>query len=300
MNPLLKANSLPDSIADFRSTTKVRQPLVSIIVRTHQGRQGFLEECLNSLAEQTYAELEIIIVEDGGDESEPLAKAFAAASGRRLNYLSVPRQGRSRAGNLGLNAARGELLGFLDDDDQFLSEHVAVLVGALRERPEAAAACSLAYEVPTRVVSREPLAYTEAGRYVVHRRPFAPADLLARNFLPIQAVLFRRELFERLGGFSETLEMLEDWDLWIRYLVPACFVHVPQVTSLHRVPADAAEALARYRRMQKYRPRFAALHGNQIAGRESWFRRLGQKAISSAALFRLYWALRRRYYSLWA
>jgi hypothetical protein len=276
----------------------VGQPLVSIIVRTHHGRRGFLEECLHSLARQTYTELEVVVVEDGGDESQILAQDFAADSGRRLNYLSSPRQGRSRAGNVGLAAARGELLGFLDDDDQFLPDHVALLVRALSERPQAAAAYSLAYEVPTRVVSREPLAYAEAGRYVVHRRPFAPADLLARNLLPIQAVLFRRELFERLGGFSESLEVLEDWDLWIRYLVPESLVHVPQVTSLHRVPGDADEALRRYRQMQEYRPQFTARHADQLAARLSWFQRLGQEASSNRMLFRLYWALRRRYFGL--
>jgi GT2 family glycosyltransferase len=196
-----------------------------------------------------------------------------------------------------LAAARGELLGFLDDDDQFLPEHVEALVQAFVDRPDVAAAYSLAYEVPTRVTSREPLVYVEAGRYVVHRRPFTPADLFARNFLPIQAVVFRSELFERLGGFSETLDMLEDWDLWIRYLVPESIVQVPQVTSLHRVPADAGEALRRYRKMQEYRPELAARHAGQIAVQPSWLRRSVQRMFSSSALFRLYWSLRRLYYS---
>jgi len=298
MSRLLPTHSMTAAAADRPRAAIVRQPLASIIVRTHHGRRGFLEECLHSLASQTYAELEIVVVEDGGEVSRSLAAAFAAASGRRLNYLSVPRQGRSRAGNVGLAAARGDLLGFLDDDDQFLPEHVGLLVRALVDRPEAAAAYSLAYEVPTRVLSREPLVYQEAGRYVVHRRPFAPAELLARNLLPIQAVLFRRELFERLGGFSETLEMLEDWDLWIRYLVPKCVVQVPQVTSLHRVPDDVDEALRRYRQMQQYRPQFAARHRDRTAGRPSWIDRLGHRAISSRVLFRLYRSLRRRYYSL--
>ena len=81
------------------------------------GRCGYLKSARTRSLGVVMVELEIIIVEDGGTESQPLAEAFAAASGRRLNYLAS-RQGRSRAGNVGLNAARGELLGFLDDDDQ--------------------------------------------------------------------------------------------------------------------------------------------------------------------------------------
>ncbi len=298
MSHLLTNHSTTAAAVDRRPAAIVPQPLVSIIVRTHHGRRGFLEECLHSLAVQTYAELEIVVVEDGGGESRSLAEAFVAASGRRLNYISIPRQGRSRAGNVGLAVACGDLLGFLDDDDQFLPNHVDLLARALVDQLHAAAAYSLAYEVPTRVLSRQPLAYAEAGRYVVHRRPFDPADLLARNWLPIQAVLFRRELFERLGGFSESLEMLEDWDLWIRYLVPECVAHVPQVTSLHRVPGNADEALGRYRQMQAYRPQFRARHAGRLAAPPSWLERLGQQAISNPTLFRLYWSLRRRYYSL--
>ena len=138
----------------------------------------------------------------------------------------------------------------------------------------------------------------EAGRYVVHRRPFTPGELLDRNYLPIQAVVFRRELFERLGGFSETLEMLEDWDLWIRYLVPESIVQVPQVTSLHRVPADAGEALRRYRTMQAYRPQIATRHAGAISAQPSWIRRLAQHAILNDVVFRAYWTLRKRYHSL--
>ena len=300
MNRLPKDSSaIADAMAQ-KPPTPARQPLVSIIVRTHRGRQGFLRECLQSLASQSYTDLEIVVVEDGGEESRTLAADFATASGRRLNYLSVPRQGRSRAGNVGLAAASGELLGFLDDDDQFLPEHVELLARALRDQPQAAAAYSLAYEAPTRLLNREPLAYAEAGRYVVHRRAFDPTELLARNLLPIQAVLFRRELFERLGGFSEDLEMLEDWDLWIRYLVPERVVHVPQVTSLHRVPGDADEAQRRYRRMQEYRSQLIARHAGQLSERTSWFRRLSQPVVSSSPLFRLYWSLRRQYYTLFS
>jgi hypothetical protein len=65
------------------------------------------------------------------------------------------------------------------------------------------------------------------------------------NFLPIQAVLFHRSLYERYGGFAEDMEQLEDWNLWTRYTLKDDFVLVEKTTSKYRVPASAREAAGR-------------------------------------------------------
>lgn len=272
-------------------------PLASIVVRTCRGRGELLAECLRSLAAQTYRPLEAVVVEDGSDANRSTAEAVAGQTGLRMTYRSIAKRGRCRAGNVGLAAAAGRFLGFLDDDDQFLPQHVELLAAALARQPSAPAAYGLAFEVPTRMLGREPLRYVEAGRYVVHRRAFEPSELASRNFLPIQAVLFRRELFERFGGLDESLENLEDWDLWIRYQAAGVFTCVPQVTSFHRVPARAAEALARYRQMQAYRPIFLARRKLQTDTLRPTWRTLAQKLIARRPLFDAYWNARRVYYA---
>ena len=78
-----------------------------------------------------------------------------------------------------------------------------------------------------------------------HRQPFDRLTLWHHNFLPIQAVLFHRDLYARHGGFAEDMDQLEDWNLWTRYTLDDDFVLVEKTTSKYRVPASAREAAAR-------------------------------------------------------
>jgi glycosyltransferase involved in cell wall biosynthesis len=275
---------------------------VSIVVRTCRGRREFLQESLASLFAQSYARLEIVVIEDGSDDARALMGRLAASAGRPILYRSIEKAGRCRAGNLGLSLAGGHLLGFLDDDDRVFPDHVASLVDALQRRPQSPAAYSLACEVPTQMISQEPLRYRELARYVVHRRRWLPAELAGRNFLPIQSVLFRRELFARYGGLDEQLECLEDWDLWRRYLAAGEFVHVDRVTSMHRVPADSREAHARYRRLQAYRPTFDRKWDGPpslraVEPKQGLLRRAAAKAFLHPWPFRLYWHARIWWYA---
>ncbi|HEX3659042.1 MAG TPA: glycosyltransferase [Pirellulales bacterium] len=278
------------------------RPPVSIVVRTCRGRLDFLRESLASLFAQTYSALQIVVIEDGSADAGPLVERLAASARRPILYRSIEKAGRCRAGNVGLALAGGRLLGFLDDDDRLFPGHVAGLVEALVRQPATSAAYSLACEVPTHVFSHEPLCYQEVTRYVVHRRRWQPAEMAGRNFLPIQGVLFRRELFERYGGFDERLECLEDWDLWRRYLAAGEFAHVDRVTSMHRVPADARQAHARYRQLQSYRPTLdrnwaAAMPIASAPPGPTIARRLATCIVAHAWPFRLYWHARLWWYA---
>ncbi|MBW7657732.1 hypothetical protein K1I42_10595, partial [Hydrogenophilus thermoluteolus] len=77
------------------------------------------------------------------------------------------------------------------------------------------------------------------------RQPWDYTILQDHNYLPIQSVLFTRDCFVSRGGMDETLDQLEDWELWLRYGADNHFVFVPKTTSLFRTPADQNE---RYRR----------------------------------------------------
>ena len=118
--------------------------------------------------------------------------------------------------------------------------------------PTCAAAYSAAWEIATNVRSQEPLAYEEVTHCTIYRQPFCRGMLWQRNYIPIQSILFHRQLYERHGGFDETLEVLEDWNLWTRYSIDAQFVFVDKTTSGYRVPANAAEQFERTQRFQDY------------------------------------------------
>jgi len=117
------------------------RPLVSIIVRT-KDRPELLKRALQSIAAQTYKPIEVVLVNDGGcqldvNELEGILKDIT------LNYIRLENgTGRARAGNVGIENAKGEFVGFLDDDDEYYSEHIETLA-LFPEQDD----CQIAYSV---------------------------------------------------------------------------------------------------------------------------------------------------------
>jgi GT2 family glycosyltransferase len=237
------------------------RPLVSVIVRTMQGRRGRLLEAVASIAAQTWRNVELVVVEDGSSTAADLVEGWRASGDfAAVRYQALPRGGRCLAGNAGLAMATGSLMCFLDDDDLFYGDHIETLVAELQARPELGAVYGLAYEVRTEAHSLEPWVYTDLAHSLVHRQAFNRAVLWHHNFMPIQAVLFRRELFDAYGGFDPDLEQLEDWNLWVRYSLKRDFAMVEKVTSLYRVPARADQAADRQQVLDDYYAKATAKH----------------------------------------
>jgi GT2 family glycosyltransferase len=224
-------------------------PLVSVIMRTMPGRGGKLKEAITSVASQTYSHIELVVVEDGGQDIQSAKPQIEALqqSGRihSVKYLPLSKVGRCEAGNSALEAATGQLCCFLDDDDLFYADHLEVLVNAWLSNQKLGAVYSLAYEVRTEVISEEPWVYKDVLHNLIHRQEFNRGIMWHHNYLPIQSVLFQRQLYLDYGGFDLSLENLEDWNLWVRYSLKYDFLLIPKVTSLYRVPNDVDKALQR-------------------------------------------------------
>lgn len=232
----------------FKTEDSLR-PLVSIITRTYRGRSIFLSQALQSAINQTYSNIEIIIVEDGGDSHKELIQQISNTSSANIKYANLLKIGRSAAGNAGLKMATGTYVMFLDDDDLLFSDHVEILVNSLNENKNSVAAYSLATEVGTNVTKTETsFNYTEEyfKTLPVFFQDYDYKVLSERNFIPIQSILFKRDLFLERGGFDETLDQLEDWNLWLRYGDGNTFSYVPKTTSVYRVPSDPNIKLARH------------------------------------------------------
>ena len=221
-------------------------PLVSILVRT-TGRPAWLRQALASCAGQTYANLEVVVVEDGDATSRAVVDEFS--SRLPIRYLATgARVGRARAGNIALQQASGEWLNFLDDDDLLFADHVEVLVAAVRGA-NALAAYGFAWEAATRAADPAVGSHEEVDVAPRYRQAFDRGRLWRQNYLPIQSVLFHRSLWERHGGFEEDMDQLEDWNLWTRYAADHDFVAIGKTTSKYRVPADRRAAAGRQSRL---------------------------------------------------
>lgn len=223
-------------------TQKRFKPLVSILVRTI-GRTDLLKEALTSIRNQTYKNIEIIVVEDGGRLSEEIINNDF----NDLNiifYSTGEKVGRSRAANIALNKANGEYLNFLDEDDLLFADHVEVLVNELSKSLESIA-YSVAFEVPTEYLIDQEKRNHEYR--IVFNNQFNRVKLFYQNYLPIQCVMFRKELVRDKIYFDESMDALEDWDFWTRLALENDFFYVDKTTSLYRVPFHPVELQTRQR-----------------------------------------------------
>lgn len=203
------------------------EPLVSVIVCVYNG-QEFLGAALDSVFAQTHASFELIAVDDGStDGSAAVLSRYADA---RLRVLHQENRGAVMALDLGLQAARGEYVAFLDQDDVWEKDKLAVHAGWMRRRP----AIDLTFSW-FRYVDRE-------GRDIGLRRKRSRGTLDFRSLLADFAigatsnVVVRRAAIERAGGIDPAFPRMYDLDLFLRIalLAQGNVEAVPRVLALYR------------------------------------------------------------------
>ncbi|MFF2091710.1 glycosyltransferase family 2 protein [Paenibacillus sp. NPDC058174] len=247
--------------AFYVNTLPEEKPLVSILIRTC-GRPAMLREALQSVRNQTYTNIEVVIVEDGPDISRGMIeKEFNDLTIQY--YATEAKVGRCVVGNIAMEKANGKYLNFLDDDDVLYADHIEVLCYQLLNNPDKKAAYAHAFETPVKIISRDPYEYIEMFHNVQHRQPFNRLILIHHNYFPIQCVLFSKELFTELGGIDTELEVLEDWDLWLKYALQYDFHYVEKVTSTYRVPYEMEHHADRQQLFDKYLQKVRGKYTNQ-------------------------------------
>lgn len=200
-------------------------PLVSVIIRSMD--RPTLMEALDSLAMQTYSNIEVVLVNamgSGHQAIEPWRERFPVhmiGTGERLP--------RSRAANMGLDAAHGEYLMFLDDDDWIEADHIHKLVSAIRRNPEFRA-------VYTGVKCVDEMKNPLPNKFDT---PFDAVQIVAGNFIPIHAVLFSRDLLALGCRLDESLDLYEDWDFWIQLSRHGDFFQVEGLSAIYRITRQA-------------------------------------------------------------
>ncbi len=216
-------------------------PLVSVIVPTHN-RPELLPRALESLAHQRLRNFEVVVVNDAGQDVSKIVEAFDHPEGPRFRYLTNPNNlGLAGTRNAGLRAARGTLVAFLDDDDLVSPEHLELLVTARRESG-ARVVYGNAWQV---FEEKRNGVWTEIARNPFPSLPFSRERLLVRNLAPVHTMLCERSLLDELGGFDESLELMEDWDLWLRASRIADFHRIEDYTCEYRWRGDNSVQLRR-------------------------------------------------------
>jgi GT2 family glycosyltransferase len=222
--------------------TSDEAPLVTIITRTYRGRGMFLKQAMQSVFNQTYPNIELLVAEDGGDTQFELVDSLSktAPSNVCVRFIENQKIGRSGVGNAAMSAAKGQYYMFLDDDDLLFSDHVETLMQCLSADRSLDGAYGLAFEVTTHVADDKG-SYVEELMFTppVFHQDWDYSVMQRHNFIPIQAIIFKKELYQRWGGFDLALDQLEDWNLWLRYGYGSNFRYVAKTTSLFRTPANS-------------------------------------------------------------
>ncbi len=190
--------------------------LLSVVIPTHD-RPDRLVEAVRSVLDQEFPELEVVVVDDGsGPATADALDRIAGADARVVVVRHDTPRGASAARNAGLDAARGELIGFCDDDDAWLPGTGRRAVEALTP------ATGIVYGFHQVLIET-------TGRLVTFRPPAAPTSALLRWLDPSPSIfgVVRRAAVGDALRFDTGLETAEDWDLRLRCADAAPMVLVP-------------------------------------------------------------------------
>ena len=215
-------------------------PLVSVVIPAYNAA-GFVRRAVDSVLAQTFADFELLVVDDGSTDG---TREVLAGYGDRLRVLAQPNGGPAAARNQGLHHAQGEYVAFLDADDHWLPQKLSRQLQLMSTRPEVGF-CSTATSVVTD--SGAP-----AGVWPCGTGAEPMPDLLFIRSAAISGstsgVLARRALLLQAGGFDESLRGFEDPDLWIRLSARAGYACIPEaLTVVVRTPGSVSTHLARMR-----------------------------------------------------
>ncbi len=218
------------------------RPLVSVIMPCYNAAR-YVAEAVESVMGQTYGQVELIVVDDGSsDDSVMVVQEQAQRYPGCITLLHTIRKGPYPARNLGLKHCRGNLIAFLDADDWWLPETLNKLYATLREHDADLAYCG--WQNVGDGVTSEPYVPPE----------YEAADPVAAFVRtcpwPIHAALMKKELVDRLGGFSERRFSSMDYDFWLRALaLTRSIKRVPEVLAFYRWHGSGQVSAVKWRQV---------------------------------------------------
>ncbi len=282
-----KARALGHAVGELAELERLAgagyEPAFSVILTTYN-RPDLLRDALASVGRQTLRDFEVILINDNGEPVESLIADYEFP----ISYI---RQGRNRglsaARNAGLKQARGRYVVYLDDDDFYLPNHLAVLADAFEHNPHSVVYTGVEY-VNERLEEGRRVEVAR-GRPFEHER-FDRDRLFVQNYIPVNTWAHPREMLAEVGEFDTNLAAFEDWDMLLRLATRYPFVHVPTVTCEVRTRETGAGADHMLGRERKnfpalYRQLYERYSGSASdvlqRGREQMLESLGERPRSS-------------------
>ena len=194
-------------------------PLVSIIMPTYN-REDYIENAINSVLNQSYKNFELIIIDDCSDDNT--VRIVEEFDDERIILLrNSENKGVSKSRNIGLNESKGKYIVYLDSDNDWEKDYLKATVGAYSKLPDADALYSGQYVYED---NRENLRYIRYGT-------INKGLLKNRNYIDLNCFSHTRDIYEKEGGFDESLNRFVDWDLILKYMTNGKMYSIPFIQS---------------------------------------------------------------------
>ncbi|MFC1708663.1 glycosyltransferase family 2 protein [Candidatus Omnitrophota bacterium] len=178
---------------------------ISVVIPTFN-RCKFLKKAIDSVLSQTYVNFELIVVDDGStDDTGQMIEGYS----NRLKYIYQQNKGPACAKNAGVKESKADLIAFLDSDDRWAKEKLEIQSKAMQANPEY-------------LISHTQEIWYKNGKLLNQKKKHRKYNgFIFDKCLPICAVgmstaMVKRELFDEVGIFDESLPCCEDYDLWLR------------------------------------------------------------------------------------
>jgi len=203
-------------------------PKVTVITPTYN-RPAYLPGAIRSVLAQEFTDWELLVVNDGGTDVQDLVESFGDD---RITYFNrTENTGKAACLNFALECARGQYIAYLDDDDEWYPNHLSVLAGALEKNPHVGAAYADLYDVAC-------IKDSEGRRIPLQKRLRVSRDFTRMfTFIFNQAIhpalMHRKDLALRAGGYDESVTVMIDWNLTRKLSFYADMLHVTTLTGNH-------------------------------------------------------------------
>jgi glycosyltransferase involved in cell wall biosynthesis len=204
--------------------------LVSVIIPTYN-RAKTICRSVDSVINQTYEDIEIIVVDDGSTDD---TASILLQYGKKIRVIYQSNTGPSTARNIGAASANGEIIAFLDSDDTWMPEKIERQLKLMLANGNKVSCCICnAQTISNGIITMTSFEKSDIRSKLDEGYWLNPAQLLASRFVLFnQVAAIKREAFIKIGGFKEHLRVLEDYDLAFRLslLGPWAFISDTLVT----------------------------------------------------------------------
>lgn len=182
------------------------EPKISVVIPTYNKAQS-LKKAIESVLNQTYQNLEVIVIDDGStDETKEVVKSFKDP---RIIYFWKKNKGPASARNMGIKRAKGKYIAFLDSDDLWLKEKLEKQIDFMERNPETGLLGTGCYEVTDKGKA--------IGKKIFPRKnKVLQKDLIKYNPFIQSSIMTKREVFDKVGLYDEKFRESEDYELWLR------------------------------------------------------------------------------------